>query len=51
MTKHKTSQLHTLRGSSTDFQENILTDIWAEKKSYLQSVRTAKKKEGMRQTD
>lgn len=51
MTKHKTSQLHTLRGSSTDFQENILTDIWAEKNSYLQSVRTAKKKEGMRQTD
>lgn len=51
MTKHKTSKLHTLRGSSTDFQENILTDIWAEKNSYLQSVRTAKKKEGMRQTD
>ena len=49
MSKHKTSQLHTLRGSSTDFQENILTDFWAEKIVF--TVSADSKKEGGNATD
>ena len=49
MSKNKTSQFYTLRGSSTDFKENIPTDFWAEKKIF--TVYADSKKDGGSTTD
>ena len=48
MSKNKTSQFYTLRGSSTDFKENIPTDFWAEK---IYTVSADSKKDGGSTTD